>query len=122
MASNGSVAVDTPVTRMLSDFVASANTGSLTSELRAKVKEVLIDFIGVAAGALNNADSTEPIYNAILALQGKNYGGSSTVIGKGKPHMLPQYAALLNSAFAHSLDFDDTHAESVRIFLDPRYR
>lgn len=120
MASNGSAAVDTPVTKILSDFVASATRGLLTSELRAKVKEVLIDFIGVAAGALDNADSTEPIYNAILALQGKNNGGSSTVIGKGKPRMLPQYAALLNSAFAHSLDFDDTHAESVRISLDSR--
>ncbi|CAK4030977.1 Cis-aconitate decarboxylase [Lecanosticta acicola] len=100
-------------TKALAQFAATATTDQLTPELRNKVKEVLIDFIGVAAGALDNAESTDPIYKAIVALQGQGNTGNSTVIGKGKPHMLPQYAALLNSAFAHSLDFDDTHAEST---------
>lgn len=34
-------------------------------------------------------------------------------MGKGEPHMLPQYAGLLNSAFGHSLDFDDTYADGT---------
>jgi 2-methylcitrate dehydratase PrpD len=99
-----------PVTKLLAAFVADAEPAQLTTELRDKVKEVLIDFVGVVAGALNNADSTEPIYKAIVALQGPGNNGSCTVLAKGKPHMLPHYAGLLNSAFGHSLDFDDTYA------------
>lgn len=99
-----------PVTKLLASFVADARPAHLTTELRDKVKEVLIDFVGVVVGALDHADSTEPIYKAILALQGPGNNGNCTVLAKGKPHMLPQYASLLNSAFGHSLDFDDTYA------------
>ena len=98
------------VTKLLASFVADARPSRLTTELRAKIKEVLIDFIGVVVGALGNADSTEPIYKAIIALQGPGNTGTCSVLAKGKPHMLPQYAALLNAAFGHSLDFDDTYA------------
>lgn len=103
-------AAQPPVTKLLANFVANAQTSHLTTELREKVKEVLIDFVGVVVGALNNADSTEPIYKAIVALQGPGNTGSCTVLAKGKPHMQPQYAGLLNSAFGHSMDFDDTYA------------
>jgi 2-methylcitrate dehydratase PrpD len=106
---NGNTA-QPPVTKLLASFVADARPSQLTTDLREKVKEVLIDFVGVVVGALNNADSTEPIYRAILALQGSGNTGSCTVLAKGKPHMLPQYASLLNSAFGHSMDFDDTYA------------
>jgi 2-methylcitrate dehydratase PrpD len=103
-------AAQPPVTKLLASFVADAQTSQLTEELREKVKEVLIDFVGVVVGALNNADSTDPIYKAIVALQGPGNNGSCTVLAKGKPHMMPQYASLLNSAFGHSMDFDDTYA------------
>ena len=36
--------------------------------------------------------------------------GSCTVYTKGHS-FAPQYAALLNGAFAHSYDFDDTYAD-----------
>ena len=103
----------TAVTKLLADFVASAKTKQLTTAIREKVKEVVIDYIGVVVGALDNADSSEPIYKAIIALQGEGNVGKCTVLGKGKPHMLPQYAGLLNSAFGHSMDFDNTHAEGT---------
>ncbi|KAI5364825.1 Putative MmgE/PrpD superfamily protein [Septoria linicola] len=103
-------AYDTPpATRLLAAFVADASVNGLNEELRAKIKEVLIDYIGVAVGGLASADSSTPIFNAVTALQG-NAIGTCTVIGKGRC-MLPQYAGMLNSAFAHSLDFDDTYAE-----------
>lgn len=99
-----------PSTSLLAGFVADATTKQLTPALREKVKEVLVDYVGVVVGALDNADSTEPIYKAILALQGQGVTGNCTVLAKGKAHMLPQYAGLLNSAFGHSMDFDDTYA------------
>lgn len=97
-------------TKLVSKFVANATTKQLTQELREKTKEVIIDYIGVVVGALDNAESTDSIYQAIRNLQGKGNQGSCTVLGKGKPHMLPQYAGLLNSALGHSMDFDDTYA------------
>ena len=102
-----------PVTQLLAAFAASVKTSDLTPALRLKVKEVVLDYIGCVAGALTHAESTGPIYSSILALQG---GASTdrakccTVLGKGPPHFLPQYAGLLNAAFGHSLDFDDTYA------------
>ena len=104
---------ETPVTTLLVSFVANASTKQLTPEIREKVKEVVIDYIGVVVGAIDNADSSDPIYKAILAFQGPGNSGNCTVLGKGVPHMLPQYAGLVNSAFGHSMDFDDTHAEGT---------
>ncbi|KAK4501947.1 hypothetical protein PRZ48_007757 [Zasmidium cellare] len=104
---------EVPVTKIFASFVADASTKQLTPDLRTKIKEVIIDYIGVVVGGMKYAESSEPIYNAVVALQGKGNRGNSTVLGKGKPHMLPQYAALLNSAFGHSWDFDDTYADGV---------
>ncbi|KAF7194193.1 hypothetical protein HII31_04430 [Pseudocercospora fuligena] len=108
---NGDTA-EIPVTKALAQFVATAKREQLTPKLREKVKEVLIDYIGVAVGGVVNADSTEPIYNAVKAFQGPGIG-SSTAIARGSPVLLPQYAGLLNAAFAHSLDFDDTYADGT---------
>jgi 2-methylcitrate dehydratase PrpD len=102
-----------PVTKLLASFVANASHDQLTPAIREKVKEVVIDYIGVVVGAIDNADSSQPIYNAIVALQGQGNSGKCTVLAKGQPHMLPQYAGLINSTFGHSMDFDDTHTEST---------
>ena len=110
---NGNGVPQIPATKLLADFISSASTSQLTSELRLKAKEVVIDYIGVVVGGIDHASSSEPIYNAILALQGPETRGPCTVLTKGAPHMLPQYAGLLNSAFGHSLDFDDTHTEGT---------
>ena len=110
-AKNGDAEI--PVTKLIASFISNAAINQLTPTLREKVKEVLIDYIGVVVGALEHADSSEPIYKAIVALQGQGNSGPCTVLGKGVPHMLLQYAGLLNSAFGHSMDFDDTHAEAT---------
>ncbi|KAK5115284.1 hypothetical protein LTR62_001484 [Meristemomyces frigidus] len=103
-----------PATQLLVDFIANTNTTDLTYELREKVKEVLLDFIGVTVGAITHADSTQPILSAITALQGpsvtKTTPGVCSVLGLGAPRFLPHYAGLLNAALGHSLDFDDTYA------------
>ncbi|KAM3421362.1 hypothetical protein BST61_g1759 [Cercospora zeina] len=99
-----------PATKILATFVSSASVEQLDEKLWTKIKEVLTDYIAVAIGGYANADSSTPIYNAVAALQGAAVSGSCTIIGRSE-QMLPQYAALLNSAFAHSLDFDDTYAE-----------
>ncbi|KAK4953766.1 hypothetical protein LTR10_008370 [Elasticomyces elasticus] len=111
---NGHDSVTIPATHLLAAFAANAEVNQLTPELREKVKEVLLDFIGVTIGAITHADSTTPILTAITALQGptvtKSSPGVCTVLGQGEPKFGKQYAGLLNAALGHSLDFDDTYA------------
>lgn len=103
-------AKDIPVTAIFADFVANARTESLSSALRDRLKEYIVDYIGVSLAASQSSDSTEPICNAVKALGGNV--GSCTVLGKGKS-FTPQYAGLLNAALGHSLDFDDTYAKGT---------
>ncbi|KAK5136522.1 hypothetical protein LTR08_002866 [Meristemomyces frigidus] len=102
-----------PATHLLASFVSSASPSHLTPPIRAKVKEALLDYIAVTLAAHTHAPaSTTAIYAAISALQGPlpTTARTATVLGKGPPHFLPHYAALLNAALGHSLDFDDTYA------------
>ena len=106
-------ASEVAATNLIASFIANCSTSQLTSELRARVKEVLVDYMGVTIGAVSGADSTGPIYQSILAFQGGEVRGGKlcTVVGKGAPHLLPQYAGFMNAALSHSLDFDDTYIE-----------
>ncbi|GAP92563.2 putative family protein [Rosellinia necatrix] len=98
------------VTEELCKFIVSASYDQLGEELVEKLKDLLVDCIGIAAGAGAIADSTEPFLQAVVALGGRS--GRSTVFTKGRAFS-PQYAGLLNAALAHSFDFDDTHASSI---------
>ncbi|KIW49564.1 hypothetical protein PV05_11232 [Exophiala xenobiotica] len=98
------------VTSIFASFVANARTDYLTQHVRDRLKEYIIDYIGVTLAASHSSDSTQPILAAVKALGGAT--GSSTVLGKGKS-FTPQYASLLNAALGHSLDFDDTYAKGT---------
>jgi 2-methylcitrate dehydratase PrpD len=100
---------DIPVTKLFAHFVSSTTYGTLSSTVKSKLKELLLDYIGVASGAAVQSESSKPILTAIKSL-GAN--GSNTVICKGRGFTAP-YAALLNGAFGHSFDFDDTHLAAV---------
>ena len=118
MALNGGFINDKaeiPATSLLAAFVTTTTASQLTPDLKDKVKEVVIDYLGVTIGALDNADSTEPIFKAILAFQGGDAKGPNlcTVLGNGDPRFLPQNAGLLNAALSHSLDFDDTYIDGT---------
>ena len=100
-----------PVTKILSSFIASARPLDLTPTILTKLREAVLDFIGVTVSAGFFLESTPSMLAAISALGGSR-GGSSTVFTKGRT-FLPQYAALLNAAFGHSMDFDDTYADGA---------
>ncbi|KAI1846419.1 hypothetical protein JX265_011902 [Neoarthrinium moseri] len=107
--SNGEHA-DGGITKELCRFVAEANYAMLNDTHVAKLKDLIIDHIGISAGAAAVAESSEAFLKAVLALHGNS--GQSTVYTKGKTFS-PQYAGFLNAAFSHSFDFDDTHAASI---------
>jgi 2-methylcitrate dehydratase PrpD len=111
---NGAVKVTTksnsnePITDIFVDFIVNTKYDALPPKAIAKLKDLIVDHIGVAAGAALGSDSSEGIFKAIQAF---SYGttGNCTVYTKGN-NFAPHYAALLNGAFAHSFDFDDTYA------------
>src|SRR5260221_124234 len=79
--------------------VSTAHSGSIR-----------LNALGSAIRARRDAESTPSLLKMLeaLALDGK---GHSTVFGDAKT-WTPAVAALLNGALGHSLDFDDTHADS----------
>ncbi|KAI3321046.1 MmgE/PrpD family protein [Xylariaceae sp. AK1471] len=98
------------VTDELCRFIVDTKYDQLDEKLVDKLKDLITDSIGVAAGAGAICESTESFLKAVIALGGKS--GNSTVFTKGSTFS-PQYAGLLNAALAHSFDFDDTHAASI---------
>ena len=76
----------------------------------ARAERLILDFFGNVARGGAEADSS-PSVLAMLSRLGLDGPGACTVIGASRTYA-PAAAALLNGAFGHSLDFDDTHAAS----------
>ncbi|KAK8115851.1 hypothetical protein PG984_012353 [Apiospora sp. TS-2023a] len=100
------------ITADLCRFIVDAKYEMLSTSHIEKLKDLIVDHIGIAAGAAATADSSEPFLKAVQALHGGDGAGHSTVYTKGRT-FLPQWAGFLNAAYSHSFDFDDTHAASI---------
>ena len=96
------------VTKALAEFVTDSKRRELHPELVQKLRGLLLDFVGVTILGAKVAESSAPFLQAIDALT-VGSTGTATVLGTAKRFPAP-YAAMLNGAYAHSLDFDDTHA------------
>jgi 2-methylcitrate dehydratase PrpD len=95
------------VTRELADFASRISYDSLPAEVRERVKALVLDLVGIALRARNEAESTGPMVSAARRLGLAE--GPCTVIGDAAGYAATG-AAMLNGTLAHSLDFDDTHA------------
>jgi len=97
-------------TATLAAYVADLKFEQIPEEVRERAKVLTLDFLGSAIRARRDAESTPSLLKTIQALA-LDAGGESTVFGDSKT-WTPAVAALLNGALGHSLDFDDTHADS----------
>ena len=97
-------------TATLAAYVADLKFADIPPEVLERAKVLTLDFLGSTIRARRDAESTPSLLKMLeaLALDGK---GESTVFGDSKT-WTPAVAALLNGALGHSLDFDDTHADS----------
>src|ERR1700712_5193078 len=97
-------------TATLAAYVADLRFEDIPHEVLQRAKVLTLDFLGSAIRARRDAESTPSLLKMLeaLALDGT---GESTVFGDTKT-WTPAVAALLNGALGHSLDFDDTHADS----------
>ncbi len=97
-------------TATLAAYVADLKFEDIPSDVRERAKALTLDFLGSAIRARRDAESTASLLKMLeaLALDGQ---GEATVFGDSRT-WTPAVAALLNGALGHSLDFDDTHANS----------
>jgi 2-methylcitrate dehydratase PrpD len=97
-------------TATLAAYVAGLKYENIPPGVVARAKMLTLDFLGSAVRARQESESTPAIMGMLAAL-GLDVGGGATVCGDAKTYS-PSIAALLNGALGHSLDFDDTHADS----------
>jgi 2-methylcitrate dehydratase PrpD len=98
------------ITTRLADFAVGTDTATIPPEVSARALALLSDLVGSAVRAAQESDST-PSVLAMLSAMGMDGPGPCTVFGMNRRYA-PATAALLNGTLGHSLDFDDTHADS----------
>ncbi|OHE92049.1 hypothetical protein CORC01_12630 [Colletotrichum orchidophilum] len=98
-------------TERFCDFIARTEFDDIPEQAIAKLFDLIIDHIGVGAGGGAHSESSEHIIKGVEAFA-VGMVGKSTVYGKEKTYPI-QIAAMLNGAFAHSFDYDDTLAVGI---------
>ena len=96
------------VTRQLAAFTAGLRYADIPPEVSERTKRLILDLTGIIIRARHDAESTPSLIAAVEALGLAN--GRCSVFGDARSYA-PPAAALINGTLAHSLDFDDTHAE-----------
>ncbi|WP_315812154.1 MmgE/PrpD family protein [Bradyrhizobium sp. SZCCHNR2028] len=97
-------------TATLAAYVAELKYDDIPPEVLDRAKVLTLDFLGSAIRARREAESTPSIVKMLAALK-LDAAGEATVFGDNRT-WTPAVAALLNGTMGHSLDFDDTHADS----------
>jgi len=97
------------MTEKFADFCEQLRYEDLSHDVIKRTKLLILDTVGIIIRARHDAESTSSLVSAIEKLEMSN--GSCQVFSDNKSYS-PSAAALLNGTLAHSLDFDDTHAEA----------
>ena len=97
------------MTEQFADFCEQLRYEDLPHDVIKRTKLLILDTVGIIIRARHDAESTSSLVSAIEKLEMSN--GSCQVFSDNKSYS-PSAAALLNGTLAHSLDFDDTHAEA----------
>lgn len=97
------------ITRTLASFAADLTFADLPPAVIERAKRLILDLTGIMIRARHDAESTPSLIAAVERLGLAE--GKCSVPGDGRTYA-PTAAALINGTLAHSLDFDDTHAEA----------
>ena len=98
------------VTRIFAEYSATIQYGALPEAVQERTRFLLLDLLGNMLRGRHDAESSASLIRAAKAM-GLS-AGNHAVFGE-QSRWTPNGAALLNGAFAHSLDFDDTHAAAT---------
>ena len=108
----------TPIGDAAVNFIAAAPGRSYAPDVLDAAKMCLVDWFGVALGAVN-----EPAARAVRRVA-LNWGQRHA---QGKAHILlgpavtPSAAALANGTMAHCMDYDDTHLDGAGHISGPTW-
>ena len=97
------------MTEKFAEFCEDIKFDNLPLDVVKRTKLLILDTVGIIIRARHDAESTPSLVSSIEKLEMNN--GSCQVFSD-KNSYTPSAAALLNGTLAHSLDFDDTHAEA----------
>jgi len=96
-------------TQRIAAFAADLGFEDLPAAVVERARLLVLDAAGIMVRARHESESTPSL---IAAAERLGFGGGDcTVIGDSRRYT-PSAAALINGTLAHSLDFDDTHAEA----------
>lgn len=96
-------------TQKLADFCIQTNFEQIPTAVVERAKLLILDTVGIMIRARHDSESTPSMLAAVSKLGLDR--GDCHVFGD-KTTYSPSAAALINASLAHSLDFDDTHAEA----------
>lgn len=96
------------VTQKLSDYAVELAYEDIPADVAERAKLLILDITGVMVRARRDVESTEPM---IAAIRRMGMGDGDCAVVGDTARFAPPAAALINGTMAHSLDFDDTHAE-----------
>ena len=97
------------MTEKFAEFCEDIKFDNLPLDVVKRTKLLILDTVGIIIRARHDAESTPSLVSSIQKLEMNN--GSCQVFSD-KNSYTPSAAALLNGTLAHSLDFDDSHAEA----------
>ncbi len=92
-----------PRNQQLVDYIAGTATRKFPGDVIDAAKRALVDFLGVAVGASNDAP-VQPVRATVK--QWNSNGNARIFLGS---QTTPALAALVNGTMAHAMDYDDTH-------------
>ena len=95
------------LTERLVDYSLNLKYEDVPPQAIERVKQIFLDHLGVSAGGRALAESTQATLESVKDLASGAHG-HCTVLGESRLYPA-HYAALLNGAMSHSMDFDDTH-------------
>lgn len=98
------------IAEQYADYATSLRYEDLPAEVVDHAKKLILDIIANAIGGHTWMDSGPKILDGVRSLN--RNGNGATVLASGES-MAPEWAALANGTFAHSLDYDNHHAKGV---------
>ncbi len=104
-----------PIGNAAADFIAAAGTRTYAPDVIDMAKRCLVDWMGVAIGAVD-----QPVSKAVrqTAASWGADGVSRMLCG---PKTAPALAALVNATMGHALDFDDTRGHAPSHLSSPTW-
>ncbi len=105
----------TPIGDAAANFIAAAPQRSYAPEVLDAAKMCLVDWFGVAVGAVN-----EPAARAVRSVA-QSWGPSGKAHMVMGPPVAPSAAALANGTMAHCMDYDDTHLDGAGHISGPTW-